>query len=131
MARMTPSELGQRGYAKSGAKWIQSIGKALQERGIEPHLAIIERVIRKVFNNNSMVGGNIGWNTIDSYVGYLQATDELGVPIKSHSITHHRDTLNFAPRRNGTPKAFKPSAVFGGDRESSTAGTRIIRSRWG
>lgn len=120
----------QSGIAKSRGKWIALIGDALQKRGINPHMKFIERVMRKTFENNSMVGGNIGWSTIDSYVGYLQATDQLGTPIKSHAIKFHRDRLNFAPRSGAVPKRFDPERVFGGKRESSTAGTRIIRSKW-
>jgi len=130
MARMTPSQLGQRGYAKSRDRWFRLIGDALQKRGITPHTKFIERVIEKTFSNNTFVGGNIGWSTIDSYVGYLQATDQLGTPIKSHAIQFHRDRLNWAPRSGAIKRKFDAGRVFGGDRESSTAGTRLIRSKW-
>lgn len=119
------------GWAKSKDKWIRLIATALDKRGITPHKVYIERVLKKTFNNNSVVGGNIGWQTIDSYVGYLQATDQLGTPIKSHKIKMHRDTLNWAPRTSSTPKRFDPGKVWGGvPRESSTRGTRLVRSKW-
>jgi hypothetical protein len=130
MARPTPRELGERGYAKSRSRWFKLIGKALEDRGITPHTKYIERVIEKTFANNIKVGGNIGWSTIDSYVGYLQATDQLGTPIKSHAIKFHRDRLNWAARGSTQIKKFDAGRVFGGNRESSTAGTRIIRSKW-
>jgi hypothetical protein len=118
------------GWAKSRGTWFRLIAEALERRGITAHTVYIERVLKKTFTNNSIEGGNIGWSTIDSYVGYLQASDELGTPIKSHAIKFHRDRLNWAPRHGGIKKRLRPENVWGGDRESSTMGTRIIRSRW-
>lgn len=106
------------------------IAEALTTRGIIPHMKYVEIVLRKTFENNMMEGGNIGWQTIDSYVGYLQATDQLGTPIKSHAIKFHRDRLNWAPRSEARPRKFDRARIFGGDRESSTTGTKVMRSKW-
>ena len=130
MPGITPQELGERGWEKSGDRWIALVSEALERRGITAHMKYIDIIIRKTFENNKYIGGNIGWSTIDSYVGYLQATDQLGTPIKSHDIKYHRNRLNWAPRGGGQRKPFDPNYVFGGVRPSSTTGTRVIRSRW-
>ena len=93
----------------------------------------MEGIIKHVFQNNRKVGGNIGYQTIDSEVGRLQATgwieENFGVPIKSHSIEWHRDRVNLSDK--GAPvKKFDKAKVFGGMRESSTRNTKLIRSRW-
>jgi len=128
MAGASPSELGKRGWRASGPTWISLVSEALYRRGITPHMSYIEKIIRKTFENNAFIGGNIGWQTIDSYVGYLQATDQLGVPIKCHNITEHYDKLQWAPRSGGMKKPFDREVVFGGKREPSTTGLSMRRA---
>lgn len=133
MARPTPTELGKKGWEASGDKWIRLISKALSDRGIAPHFKYVEGIVTHVFQNNRKVGGNIGWQTIDSEVGRLQATgwiaQEFGVPIKSHKIEFHRDRVNLSAP--GAPtKPFDEAVVFGKKRVSSTSGTKLIRSKW-
>lgn len=131
MADPRLSALGKKGWAKSGDKWIALISHALTERGIPVHMGTIELILRKTFDNNRYIGGNIGWQTIESYVGYLQATDQLGTNIKCHSIKFHRDRLNWAPRAAAQPKPFDKEEVFNGKRgPNSTFGTKLIRSKW-
>jgi hypothetical protein len=122
--------LAEAGWKASRDTWIKLISTALTRRNMAAHHQYIEVVLKFVFENNVIEGGNIGWSTIDSYVGYLQATDQLPTPIKSHDIKFHRDTLNWKPRAGGKKKKFDPAKVFGGQRPSSTVGTRVIRSKW-
>lgn len=122
---------GKKGYAATQTVWKKLIFGALRKRGVKMETSkqaedVYEHIIDKVFTNNFYSNGEIGFTTIDSYVGLLQATNQLpGVKKYGGPLTHFNH-LKFSTQK-GDVKKFQGF----GKTSSSSSGLKEVRSRLG
>lgn len=110
------------GWKKSAPVWHRLIVKACIDRDITPTGNIINQVLTDAFGGNM----HLGYSTVDSYIGLLQATGKLvGVTTKivTGDIEHYeRLELKSSP----APKGFDASWVWGKNRPSSSEGLSTV-----
>ena len=124
------SELGKKGFTASKGMWWELIEQACNRRDIDFDHGMFDLIIEKIFKNNRIVGGNIGYTTVDSYVGLLQATGQLPTPIRTRQIMYHRNRVNLSEKGGAVKKPDIERIFYGAPGTPSTQGTRLVPSRW-
>ena len=124
------TKAGQSGYDKTQATWRSLIFGALAERGVDIDNSSMAEdlyafIIDKVFTNNFHEGGDIGFSTVDSYVGMLQATNQLPGVKKYGGPLLHFNELKLATDH-------KVESFHGfGSINSSSKGLKLVPSKYG